>query len=423
MALGSDGVENRKRSLDSLRFVAALGAVALLLWLAGAIAPSAALALVGGGGFVLLWTAWRAAASRPGAKAESGAAETKRSPSEAALLDGLPDPFLLLDGKRRVVVANKAAKRLFGRALDGGDIALHLRHPAALAAIEKAAESGAEAAAEFTLSGDAGQSFALRAARLVAKPAEIALHIRDVTALRHAEAMRADFVANASHELKTPLSSLIGFIETLQGKAGEDAASRRRFLGIMESEAARMARLIDDLLSLSRIERDERTPPRTRVAIPPLLSAAREALEPAAKARAVAISIEAAEDLPEVAADRDQMLQVLHNLLGNAIKYGREGGKVRISARPAEGEAPFPGPALAIAVSDDGPGIERLHLPRLTERFYRIDSGRSRALGGTGLGLAIVKHIVSRHRGHLAIESAPERGSTFTVYLPLERRC
>ncbi len=227
--------------------------------------------------------------------------------------------------------------------------------------------------------------------------------------------MRADFVANASHELRTPLSSLMGFIETLRGPARDDAAARERFLGIMQQQAERMSRLVNDLLSLSRIELDEHVPPTGRVAVGPLLQSVADALELKAQRKGQRLELDLAPDLPPVVGDLDQLYQVFQNLVSNAINYGRQGGVVGLSARSAgDGRRT----SLVVTVRDQGEGIAREHLPRLTERFYRVDPARSRAVGGTGLGLAIVKHIVSRHRGRLEIDSEVGRGSVFTVFLP-----
>jgi two-component system phosphate regulon sensor histidine kinase PhoR len=227
--------------------------------------------------------------------------------------------------------------------------------------------------------------------------------------------MRADFVANASHELRTPLATLVGFIETLQGPAAHDEATRARFLQVMEAEAARMTRLIDDLLSLSRIELDKNVRPREIIALEPLFSniAATSAVALDADRRRLDLNV--APGLPDVVADRDQILQVLHNLMTNAIKYGRSGTPIVLTAERAR---LLSGDAVRVSVSDRGDGIEPEHIPRLTERFYRVDTGRSRRLGGTGLGLAIVKHIVERHRGTLEIQSELGKGTTVAFTLP-----
>ena len=252
--------------------------------------------------------------------------------------------------------------------------------------------------------------------------AAVLLALVDFTAVRRTDQMRADFVANASHEIRTPLATLMGFIETLQGSARDDAAARERFLAIMDQHGKRMARLVEDLLSLSRIEMNEHTPPTEAVPLPPLLANVRNTLAWRAEQRGVTVAIDAEAALPPVIGDGDELTQVFLNLVDNAIKYGDDQGTVRVDVRrTAEAEAAGwragKEGAIAVAVADRGAGIPREHLPRLTERFYRVDKARSRELGGTGLGLAIVKHIVNRHRGALAIDSAPGEGSTFTVYL------
>jgi two-component system phosphate regulon sensor histidine kinase PhoR len=266
---------------------------------------------------------------------------------------------------------------------------------------------------------------AARAMRLPAEiPGEIVaiLALADVTANRRGEQMRADFIANVSHELRTPLASLIGFIETLRGPARDDPAAHARFLAIMHDQAARMSRLVSDLLSLSRIELDEHRPPTGHVDLARVLAAVSDALRPQAAERGIKIVLDLAADLPAVPGDEDQLAQVFQNLVVNAIQYAGANTEVTMRAHlasPAPNQVGGPGGAIAVAVIDRGEGIERRHLPRLTERFYRVDAARSRAVGGTGLGLAIVKHVMSRHRGALAIESEPGKGSTFTVYLPV----
>jgi two-component system phosphate regulon sensor histidine kinase PhoR len=245
-----------------------------------------------------------------------------------------------------------------------------------------------------------------------------------VTAIKRAEFMRADFVANVSHELRTPLSTLLGFIETLRGPARDDAAARERFLGIMHDQATRMSRLVRDLLSLSKIESNEHSPPTTPVALAPLIAGVIDGLTLQAKAKNITVVVDMAGDLPPVIGDADQLAQVFQNLIDNAIKYGKPNTAVRISAqsaaRPLAAAGRLPARLVAVAVGDEGEGIPREHLPRLTERFYRVDAGRSRQMGGTGLGLAIVKHIINRHRGALTIDSEVGRGSVFTLYLPAE---
>jgi len=243
--------------------------------------------------------------------------------------------------------------------------------------------------------------------------------ITDRTRERSIEKMRADFVANSSHELRTPLASLIGFIETLRGPAADDPEAQARFLGIMAEQAERMQRVIADLLSLSRIEIIEHQPPEEIFYLPPLLERIVAGLEPILATSGTKIDVNVPADLPKIPADPDQLTQVFTNLLDNAIKYGKRGGRIRLYAGPARQDARFEPGGILVAVADDGPGIAREHIPRLTERFYRVDKGRSRAVGGTGLGLAIVKHVINRHRGRLVIDSVEGQGTTFTVWLPV----
>jgi two-component system phosphate regulon sensor histidine kinase PhoR len=250
----------------------------------------------------------------------------------------------------------------------------------------------------------------------------------DLSSIRRAEQMRVDFVANVSHELRTPLATLLGFIETLQGPARDDAEARDRFLEIMKAQGNRMSRLVNDLLSLSRIETNEHKPPSERVALGPVLEGVKATLDLEARRKDMTVRLDAEAGLPAVIGAEDELAQVAQNLLDNAIKYGRPGTEITVTARLAERlPASFPGgpgggpggaAAVAIAVRDRGDGIPPEHIPRLTERFYRVDTARSRELGGTGLGLAIVKHIVSRHRGALTIQSTPGDGSVFTVFIP-----
>jgi two-component system phosphate regulon sensor histidine kinase PhoR len=235
--------------------------------------------------------------------------------------------------------------------------------------------------------------------------------LRDRTEAEQLGEMRADFVANASHELRTPLASLRGFLETMQGAAKDDPEARQRFLAIMQQQAERMSRLIDDLLSLSRIEMREHVPPKGEVDLTALVSEVARNLASLAASAEVRIELESARGPLRVVGDRDELFQVVQNLMQNAIKYGRKGGRVQVRVGQEKAN-------VALAVEDDGVGIDPVHLPRLTERFYRVNAKDSRERGGTGLGLAIVKHIVNRHQGQLRIESVPGRGSTFTVRLP-----
>ncbi len=344
---------------------------------------------------------------------------------EAALLDQFPDPVILLNGRREVLFANAAAADVLSGTFAGRDLAVSFRHPAVLEAADAIINGKSETSAEIDLSAPVQRSFRVRAVAVDISPARVMLVFQDVTGAKAAEEIRADFVANVSHELRSPISSLVGFIETLQGPAKDDAEAQERFLAMMAEEAQRMSRLINDLLSLSHVETSEHVRPRGQVDIEEVLRSTAELLGLRAqeKGKSIEITIDSdkSDGLPAVMGDHDELIQVFHNLLDNAVKYSRPDTAVRAIVTP---NTPVPGsrePGLSIAVSDQGEGIAAEHLPRLTERFYRVDKGRSRQMGGTGLGLAIVKHIISRHRGHLAISSKIGEGTTFTVYLPVFR--
>lgn len=342
------------------------------------------------------------------------------------ILSNLPDPLIMLDRGRRIVRANPAAESLFGGNLMGRDLISILRNPNLLSAADAAVAGEDGQVVEFALHGEIEREFSARVVPLTTPALDgtvAILSLHDLTAARQAERMRADFVANASHELRTPLSSLIGFIETLRGPAREDGEAQERFLAIMHDQSMRMARLVDDLLSLSRIEMQEHTPPTGSASLQRTLESVARGLELKARARGIRIEL-SLPDLPPVVGEQDELAQVFQNLIDNAVKYGRTDSRVVVAARladPASDPAArrIARPTAAISVTDSGEGIPREHLPRLTERFYRIDTARSRELGGTGLGLAIVKHIVNRHRGQLTVDSETGRGSVFTVYLPL----
>ncbi|MGE0151868.1 MAG: ATP-binding protein [Reyranellaceae bacterium] len=342
------------------------------------------------------------------------------SSASKRILDGLPDPLIAIDRARRITHVNVAAETLFGGQARGRDLAAVLRQPQALAAADAALAGGKPAPVELARSADRIETAHLVHAVPLPQPAgdgtAVLLAFHDVTALRRTERMRADFVANASHELKTPISTLLGFIETLRGPAREDAAARERFLAIMDEQAQRMSRLVNDLLSLSDIELREHTRPQTPVDAAAVLGSVLDMFELRARQRGLTLKLEIASAATEVPGDRYELAQVFQNLVDNAIKYSRSGALVRCVLEPAELAG---APALRIAVIDQGEGIAAAHLPRLTERFYRVDDARSRKLGGTGLGLAIVKHIVNRHRGRLQIDSVLGQGTTVAVILPL----
>lgn len=346
---------------------------------------------------------------------DSSAADRRRERPAEVSIEALANPVVIVDSARRIALANAEARALLGARLLGEDVRIALRHPAILE-VEAAARRGEPRPVTEVHGFQSPDSvFRVRAAPLEGD--RVLLTFVDITQARLAERMRVDFVANASHELRTPLATLLGFIETLQGPAAQDEPARQRFLEIMQREAQRMSRLIDDLLSLSRIELDKYVPPRGRVALSGVAHDVIRALSHRLDRDGRVVEVAMGADLPEVVGDRDQLVQVLHNLVSNAQKYGRRGTPIRIAAERVE-RSPRVGPMVRVSVEDEGDGIAPEHLPRLTERFYRVDSSRSRAVGGTGLGLAIVKHIVERHRGDLSIASRLGVGTVVSFTLP-----
>ena len=337
------------------------------------------------------------------------------------VLAGLPQPVIALDVQGEVLAANAPARAVAPALRRGEPVSLALRVPEVLDAIRRAIASDVPQRVEFIERVPLERwheaivvPVALRGAVLQAPSRLVLVTLDDLTPLRRMEEMRADFVANASHELRTPLAALSGFIETLQGQARDDPAARAKFLSIMQAQATRMARLIDDLLSLSRIELNAHLRPNTRVELRNIVRQVVDGLQTLARDREVEISVSASADHVEVLGDRDELLRVFENLIENALKYAASGKRVEVmlAADPVRNEA-------RVAVRDFGPGIAPEHLPRLTERFYRVDVADSRAQGGTGLGLALVKHILNRHGGRLTIESVAGQGATFTAVLPL----
>jgi len=335
------------------------------------------------------------------------------------ILERLPDPLMMMDVSGRVILANGAMRGVVGVDAERKHVSAILRTPPVLEALRNTATTGEPSSVEFTLPVPVQRTYRAYIARAGAEPAITILLLHDLTAMKRAEQLRADFVANASHELRTPLAALTGFIETLKGHAKEDPEARDQFLDIMSVEGGRMRRLIDDLLSLTRIEQNEHVPPSGAVSLEIILREAIAALTPLAKLDGITLELNAAPDLPRAIGERDELIQIFQNLIHNAIKYGKQGGHVWVTL----GMTAVPGgrradQMLSVAVRDDGEGIPQDAVPRLTERFYRVDVKRSREKGGTGLGLAIVKHIVNRHQGRLTIESRQGEGTTFTVFLP-----
>lgn len=343
-----------------------------------------------------------------------------RSELVTSILGGLPHPVVLLGADGRIEAANAAARELFGAAIEGRHYITVLRQPALLDAIEGTLRHRQPAQARYLVSGLARETVW----KVLAAPVEgggeagVLVSFEDTTDREQIGQMRRDFVANVSHELRTPLTALLGFIETLKGAAREDAVARERFLTIMEREAGRMNRLVRDLLSLSRVEAEERVRPTERVDVAGLVATCVTALKPMAEQAGVALEVTGLAGPLTVPGDADQLTQVFHNLVENAVKYAAAGQRVTIALSREARDLSLRGPAVRIDVIDRGEGIDAIHLPRLTERFYRVDSHRSREKGGTGLGLAIVKHIVNRHRGRFRIDSEKGKGSRFSVLLP-----
>jgi two-component system phosphate regulon sensor histidine kinase PhoR len=405
----------------------ALIAAALMLVVlvgVGALGFAYALAAVA----VVMLAAWIGSGRRTTVGAFSSLPERRgprlADPLVEAVIAGLPDPVIVLDREGRVLAFNPPAGRMAPALRRGEPASLALRVPEIVEAIRRAVAGNEPQRVEFFERVPLDRWFAA-----CVTPVELAgtapgferglvlISVQDLTPLRRVEEMRADFVANASHELRTPLAALSGFIDTLQGPARDDPAARERFIEIMKGQARRMARLIDDLLSLSRIELNAHLQPQTTADVASIVRQVADALQMLAGERGVAIEIEAPAEPLVVIGDRDELTRVFENLIENALKYGGGGKRVDIALERAEA-ADGSGEAV-IVVRDFGAGIPPEHLPRLTERFYRVDVGHSRAEGGTGLGLALVKHIVTRHRGRLTIESTLGQGASFTVRLPL----
>ncbi len=331
------------------------------------------------------------------------------------ILNGFSDVAFFLGNERKVLAANEAAERSFGNIPLGQDFVRVIRKPEILRLIDQCLAEGGKS--EDVLTFEAGLTGLYRATVSRVGSTGVILSFADLTAIKAADQMRSDFVANVSHELRSPLTALTGFIETLQGPAKNDEGARVRFLDLMSREANRMHRLIDGLLSLSKVEIDARIRPRHRVDVVDLIKRTVATLSNRAEREEVSIEVKAPPNKVWAEGDEDQLTQVFVNLIENAVKYGGEQGSIMIDVAQLSENQGVHRQTISVRVTDKGPGIARRHLPRLTERFYRVDEGRSRDKGGTGLGLAIVKHIVQRHRGRLLIDSIEGQGSVFTVML------
>jgi two-component system, OmpR family, phosphate regulon sensor histidine kinase PhoR len=365
-------------------------------------------------GFAVLLIAAQGPAPKPGPPSPADdVADIVTHPDFPDLLEGIADPLMLIE-RGRIIRANRAAQRLLGTHIEGEDARIAIRHPAAAERLASLAPMAEPVMLELVGLGTRDQRWQMRIAPVGSGDSVRRLvHLADHSGAHAAEKMRVDFVANASHELRTPLAGILGFIETLADPdLGKDDETRQRFLKIMDGEARRMQRLIDDLISLSRIEAEKYRIPDSPVDLSGLVAEVVGVFRTSHGDRGRDVEMEIAPGLSAVAGDRAQLSQLLHNLIGNSVKYGKAGTPIRVTL--AEG----PSGMTRLSVADEGEGIGPDHLPRLTERFYRVDSGRSRAIGGTGLGLAIVKHIVERHRGRLDIASTLGKGTSITVLLP-----
>ncbi len=345
-----------------------------------------------------------------------------------SVLAHFPDPILVLDGDARVVLSNGEFHPIIANAAPGRMLSSVFRTPAILDAVTRILDGGEAETIEFETPGVTENHSQAHCVPLARRDEEandlfVLIVVHDLTAVRRVDQMRVDFIANVSHELKTPLASLVGFIDTLLGPARDDEEAREKFLAIMQKQSTRMGRLVDDLLSLSRIELNEHVPPTEKVLLKEVIEEVISNVQPVAQEQGVSIELSTDDELPAMLASRDQMFQVFQNLIVNAVKYGGRGNSVEVSVflehklQDETGEE-----TVRVDVTDHGPGIAREHIPRLTERFYRVDENQSRTGGGTGLGLAIVKHIVARHRGQFSIQSMIGKGSTFSVVMPVSMK-
>ena len=343
------------------------------------------------------------------------------------LVDTLPDMLIMTDEDLRIVRTNRSARLMFGQNLAGKHLSDIFESDVLINAVITVVESLKGHEVDFHISEPEPKDIHAIIERFpIASKGGMAVIItlNDITQLKRIQKMRADFVANASHEIRTPLTSIAGLIELLQGPAKDDAEAREKFLGMMAEQSERMKNLITDLLSLSKIEMSAHTIPTNVVDILRVVKQEKDHFEWAAKQKDITINIDGADNLPKVRGEENELKQVMHNLIGNAIKYGNADSEVLVSLRvtsdlPRDPHFVKTKRVLQVTVRDEGEGIPKEHLPRLTECFYRVDSARTRKVGGTGLGLAIVKHILQRHRAVMRVESVVGEGSSFHVYMPL----
>jgi len=347
---------------------------------------------------------------------------TLPTPGIVAFADALTEPVIVIDRRGLVVHRNGAAKSQFAGVAIGVPVTLSLRNPDLVRAIERARQDGVTSSIELheTVPSETWNKVVVAPLRLPGRDWEtdeqrlLAITFQSLTELKRVDAMRADFIANASHELRTPLASLLGFIETLQGPAARDDTARERFLGIMRNQAERMSRLIEDMLSLSRIEMHQHLRPTGQVDLARLVREVADVFETRATDAGIALKLEISPTTATVTGDNNQLYEVVENLIDNAFKYGGPQAHVTVALDATT----RPGFAYSLSVTDNGPGVAEEHVPRLTERFYRTGESQDRKKKGTGLGLAIVKHIVTRHRGLITIRSRPGDGMRVEILLP-----
>lgn len=403
----------RSRLLDRLTLLLAIFVVFLGLAGFGYIAPVPALLaflLV----LLLAMLVPRAGEISDSTAASHDAGETVREHAVRLVADALPDPCLILDRRSNIIHRNASAVQHFPGLLEGNPIAFSMRSPTILSAIEAVRRTGTPQTVELHQTVPNETWYKVAVAELH-DHGMLVVTLQSLTDQRRLDSMRTDFIANVSHELRTPLTSLIGFIDTLLGPASKDAAAKEKFLGIMRNQAGRMSKLIDDLLSLSRIEMRQHLRPTGKVDLALLLREVKEGLQTQAAEAAVTVGLTLPEAEAITTGERDELYEVFENLLENAVKYGGGGGKVDVALAPVTDRASY---GWQVTVTDYGIGVDPVHVPRLTERFYRVDAESSRQKKGTGLGLAIVKHILARHHGNLAIRSQPGEGTRVEVLLP-----
>ena len=409
-----------------LSLLAIAGAATLVLSALGLLTAEPALAILAvisilTAGFAVLWIRASEQARTVGTHRDL---RDRPAVSWTSLVEAIPDPAMVLDASSTILHHNPAAEALFGKPVASLPLEHVSRDPELIMAVESGLETGRTRTVRIVPNSSGKRHLMAVVAPLGARESgganAVLITIRDLSDQHRLLEMRSDFIANASHELRTPLASVRGFIETLQGPARNDEVARMRFLGIMASQAERMTRLIDDLLLLSRVEEKAYLVPTGTVEINELVAHVVQTLGPLAEEKEYTVTVTPAVRHASVKGDPDELFQVFQNLIENAVKYGSVGGSVSVDCRLVQ-PTPASSERIVVTIADDGPGIASEHVPRLTERFYRVNADQSRTVGGTGLGLAIVKHVLNRHQGELSVESQLGVGSSFRVTLPVHK--